>query len=119
MHFLILCLLDVLKSLLVEIHHLNYASLQRLQLISHFLLEHLLDDAEVCTVRDIADGCHNLKLCRTLVDREDTCVAIQTLTLILHDEARTTMHLDSVVSVLVGILRIHALCQRCESIGKT
>lgn len=79
---LVLSLLHVLHSLLVQLHHLHYASLQRLQLLCHFLLKHLLDDAEVSAVRDVADGSHNLQLCGSLIDREDAGVAIEALALI-------------------------------------
>ena len=119
MHLLVLTLLNVFESLLVELDHLFYTSLKRLQFLGNLLLKHLLDDAEVSAVRDVADSSHYLKLCCTLVDREDTCIAIQTLALVLHNEARTTVYLDGIVGVLVGILRVHTLCQRSEGIGKT
>ena len=37
-------------------------------------------------------GSHNLKLGCSLVDAENTCIAIEALALVLHDEARTTMN---------------------------
>ena len=119
MHLLILSLLNILESLLVELNHLFYTSLQWLQLFGNILLKHLLDDAEVSTVRDIAYSSNYLKLCCTLVDREDTCITIQTLALILHDEARTAMYLYCIIGILVGILRVHTLSQRSKGIGKT
>ena len=52
------------------------------------------------------------------VDGEDTRVAVETLALVLHDEARATVDADGIVGVLVGILGVHALGQRREGIGE-
>jgi hypothetical protein len=65
---------------------------------------HILDVVEHRAVGDVADGGDDLQLGGTLVDREDAGVAIQALASILEHEARTAMHLNAVVGVLVSIL---------------
>ena len=89
-----------------------------MQVGAHLILQHLLDDAQISTVGDVADGCYNLELGSTFVDGEDTCITEQALTLVLHNEARTSVYRDGIVSILVGILRVHTLGQRREGIGQ-
>jgi hypothetical protein len=54
--------------------------------------QHVLDVVQHGAVRDIADGSDYLQLRGSLVDAEDTGIAIETLAFVLHDEARATMN---------------------------
>ena len=119
MPVLVATLFHVVHALFVKFHQLSHTLFERLQVIGHLLFEHLFHDAEVSSVGDIANGGHHLQLRCTLVDREDARIAIEALTLILHDEARTAMNLYGVISVLVGVFRVHTLCQRRKGIGQT
>ena len=110
--------LHIVDSVFILFYHLSHTFLQCLEFWSHFFFEHFLDDAKVSAVGHIADSCHHLKLGSTFVDREDTSVAEQALALVFHDEARTTVNRNSIVSVLVGVFRVHTLCQWSERIGK-
>ena len=79
----------------------------------------LLNNLGIKTIGHITDGCHGLQLSCTLVDACNACVAINTLASIFQHETTTTVNLNTVVGVLVGILGVHALGQRCEGIGQT
>jgi hypothetical protein len=57
---------------------------------------------EIRTVRHITNRCYNLKLCRSFVDGSDTSITIETFTGIVSHKARTTMNLNTVVSILIG-----------------
>ena len=84
---LILQSLNIVKSLLVNRDELLYACLQVLQAVANLeTCQHILDIVEHGAVGDVTDSSNNLQLSGTLVDREDTCVAEQTLALVLHDE---------------------------------
>ena len=111
--------LDLVEASLVGSHEFGHALLQRLEALGDLTLQHLLHDVEVGAIGDVADGSHYLQLGRTLIDREDTRVAEEALRLILHDEARTTVDGDGVVSILVGPLGVGALGQRRESISQS
>ena len=101
--------LHLLHSLGIEVHTFSDAVVERLDSLGDLLGQHLLHDVQVGAVGDVADSGDDLQLCRTLVDREDTGVAEQTLCLVLHDEAGATMDAHAVVGGLVGELRGHAL----------
>ena len=83
---LVVSLLHLVDGSLIKLNELAYTLLQCLQVVAYLALHHLLDDAKVCTVGDVTDGCNYLQLGGTLVDREDTSVTEQTLALVLHDE---------------------------------
>ena len=120
MNILVFACVNLLNSLFVELDEFSYTLTQTLHAVAReFALKHLLHDREVGTVSDVTYSSNNLQLCCTLIDREDTCITVQTLTLILHDETRTTVDRDRIVSCLVSILRVDTLCQWCESISKT
>ena len=104
MFVLIAVLLDLVDSLLVERDELLDAGLQSLHVVADLLLCHLLNNIKVCAVGDIAYGSDNLQLCCSLIDREDTGVAVQALTLVFHDETRASVNGDGVIGILIGIL---------------
>ena len=78
-----------------------------------------LDDAEVSSIGDVTESSNGLQLSGTLIDREDTSIAVETLALVLHDETRTTMNRNGIVSILISELRVHTLCQWSERISQT
>ena len=119
MQILIVLFLNVADAFFVERNHLLNSLLQCLHILRNLSFEQVVDDSEVCAVCDVTDGSYNLQLCGTLVDREDTCIAIQSLALIFHYETRTTVYLDGIVSILVGIFRVDTLCDRSHGVGKT
>ncbi|VTY05153.1 Uncharacterised protein [Prevotella melaninogenica] len=118
-NILVFACVHLLNSLFIELNKLcNTVTQTHHAVARECALKHLLHDREVGAVGDVAHGSNNLQLCCTLVDREDTCITIQTLTLVLHDETRTTMDRDRVVGCLVSILRVDTLCQWCKGISK-
>ena len=119
MLILVFISLDLLYSLLVEVYELSHTVTERFHTVADFFGEHLAHDAEIGAVSDVAHGSDHLKLGSTLIDGENTGIAQQALSLVLHDESGTTVNADAVVGVLVGILRSHTLAQRCEGIGQT
>ena len=119
MKLLIAGSLHLLDALLIEADELGHTVVERLHAVAEFLVEHLADDVDISSVGDIANGSHHLQLRCSLVDREDTCITIETLALIFHNESRTTMDRDSIIGILIGILGVHTLCQGSEGVGQT
>ena len=70
------------------------------------------------TVRYITDGSNRLQLSSSFIDTGDTCITINTLTSIFHHETGTSVYLNTVVRILVSILRVHTFCQRSKAVSK-
>ena len=68
------------------------------------ILEHICYYAAIEAICDVTTCGNSLQLRGSLIDRENTCITIETLTSIFEHEARTTMHLNTIVSILVSIL---------------
>ena len=115
--FLILGFLHGIGASFQFVGHFLYAVHQRLHGFAARDLFVLAQDRSISTVCYVADGSNRLQLGSTFVDAGDTCVAVDALASIFHHEARTTVNLNTVVSVLVGIFRVHTFGQRCKGIG--
>ena len=91
------------------------AGLEALVFGGHFarfqFLEHLAVGAGV----DVREGGDRLQLRRAFVNGGDACIAVEALAGVFEHVARTTVNLDAVVGVQVGVFGVHALRERCAS----
>ncbi len=94
-------------------------SLYCLVLGGNLFLSLTLDPVEICAGSDVADSRHNLKLSGSLINRGDTCIAINLLACIIFHETGTAVDLDAVIGILIAEFRCHTLCKRGEGICKT
>ena len=101
MFVLIVVILQLFNCFGIEFYTAIHALFELFEVTRHLGFEHFLHDIEVGSVGNVTDSCHNLKLCSTFIDGENAGIAHQSLCLVLHNKARTTVNADAIVGILV------------------